>query len=218
MENTVYQQVSVRIATVTMVFFGYCSLPAFASDVKKNVLRENRKTIEGMTPYLEDPRREKENQVERVIETFGVSPGNAVADVGAGTGLFTFPLAVKVGGNGKVYAVEIVDEMLRHIGKKAKEYNLKNIQLVKSSESDPNLPHSSCDKIVVANTYHHIGDRVAFMTNLRKALKNGGSVAIISTLNAIKPPKIISEMEQAGFKLYAKHDFLKNRLFLVFKQ
>jgi ubiquinone/menaquinone biosynthesis C-methylase UbiE len=207
---------AIKTTIITIILLGYFGFSAEAANVKERVKWDNLTTTQGRVSYLEDQTREKDNQPDRVIEVFGVRPGDVVADVGSGTGLFTFRLSDKVGKDGKVIAIDILDDMLAYIDGKMKEKGIANIRLVKSSASDPHLQPASCDKILVANTYQHIGDRAAFLDHLRKSLKANGTIAIISHKGTQPPADVIKEMERTGFKLRQKFDFLKNRFFLVF--
>lgn len=202
-----------------------------------STLEKRRKSIplDKLKLKLEDPKREQMMQPDRVIDAIGVGKGDSVADVGAGTGFFSFRLATKVGVEGKVYAVDIEDELLAYIRKKMEKNKVTNIIPVKSSASDPNLPQASCDKILLVNSYAYFSDPVAFMKNIRKALKKGGLVAIIDLDEAKVKEKrklikkklplpenlrltseVIDEMKRAGFVLRESHDFLNSRHFLVF--
>ena len=192
---------------------------------------ERRKSIplNKLKTNLEDPKREKEKQPDKVIAALGVKKGETIADVGAGTGLYSFRLANRVGIEGKVYAVEIEDELLSYIRDKMAMNKVANVIPVKSSDTGPNLPDTCCDKIIVTNSYYYFKDPVMFMKNVCKGLKPGGIVAIID-LDLAKVPKnsklrdklslpseVIEEMKSVGLELLESHDFLKTRFFLVFR-
>jgi ubiquinone/menaquinone biosynthesis C-methylase UbiE len=89
-----------------------------------------------------------------LIEAMRIKPGDSVADVGCGDGIFTVPLARAVGEKGRVYAVDIDKDALRAARKRLQEANLKNVELVLGREGDPLLPTSALDSVFIMNTYH----------------------------------------------------------------
>ena len=212
------------ITILVVVLISSCCVLADDSGLKKRGPWSNLTSTRARVEFLENPAWKAENQPDRVLKVIGVKPGDVVADVGSGTGLYTFPLADKVGKNGKVYAVDILDDMLDYIDRKMKKEGVQNVELVKSSESDPHLPPSSCDTIIMANTYRHIGDKLAFFRKLRESLRKGGSIVIISVDRYHKDSetytkseqRIISEMKLAGFDLSHRYVFLNNHHFLIF--
>ena len=170
--------------------------------------------------------RDQWQQPEKVIAALQIRPGDHVADLGAGGGYFTFKLASAVGPTGKVYAVDIDREMTDLIAQEAESDAVKNVATIVAKADDPMLPPTGVDLIFTSNTYHHIGNRVAYFANLRKHLRPGGKVAIIDydrrawiegLLRHYTPSEFIKrEMEQAGYKLQQEFDFLERQSFLVF--
>ncbi len=174
---------------------------------------------------LESPQREEWQQPDHVVAALGLQPGDVVADVGAGSGYFTFRLAKVVGSGGKVYAVDIQEEMLAYIRAKMQKTGIRNIVPVRSAPIDPMLPAASCNSILLVNTYHELVDPVALMKNLRQALKPGGTIAIVNWNESVTRKKlyvpmdlVVEQMKLAGFRLSKSHDFLERQYFLVFSQ
>lgn len=165
-------------------------------------------------------------QPERVIASLEIAPGHRIADLGAGGGYFTFRLADATGAAGEVYAVDVDPGMIEYLEKRAREDAYPNVQVVLGEYEDPLLPEASADLIFTCNTYHHIEDRVAYFRNAQKYLRRDGRVAIIDykksgflglfTGHATPADVMRSEMEQAGYRLEAEHDYLSRQSFLVF--
>lgn len=169
--------------------------------------------------------RDQWQQPDRVVATLKIQPGATVADLGSGSGYFTFKLAEAVGPGGKVYAVDIDSDMIGMVGKTAKEKGIGNIEPILARPDDPLLPKSTIDLIFTSNTYHHIENRVAYFANLRQTLRPGGRLAIIELdgrswieglLSHSTPKETIKrEMEQAGYALERDSDFLDRQSFLL---
>ena len=188
-----------------------------------------KKNLDETLASVERPGRGRNGEPEKVIGSFGVRPGDTVCDIGSGSGFYSFRLARAVGDSGKVYAVDIDQDMLNYIKNKIEKAGAKNIILVKSEETDPKLPPSACDKVLIVNTYYHFWAPVTTMKNIRDVLKPGGEVAIIDFKKdrAIQGPpydqrvakdEVLSQMGEAGYRLARSYDFLKRQYFLVFQK
>ena len=174
---------------------------------------------------FDDPARDNWQLPVRVIEALGLSPGTAVADIGAGTGYFTVRLAKAVT-RGTVYAVDIEPSMLEHIRQRAAGTGLGNVMTVLGSSTSPNLP-KPVDLVLVVDTYHHVPSRPAYFRGLKASLTPGGRVAIVDFRKDAPegPPRefrfeadqIVAEMNEAGYVLDARHDFLPRQHFLIFR-
>jgi arsenite methyltransferase len=170
--------------------------------------------------------RDSWQQPDKVIAALNLHPGEIVADLGSGGGYFTFKLAKAVAPSGKVYAVDVDEDMIELISKRLKEESGNNVETILATPTDPRLPQTGVDLIFTVNTYHHIADRSAYFANARKYLRPGGRIAIIDLdrrawleglLGHYTPSETIKrEMEQAGYTLQQQLDFLDRQSFLIF--
>jgi precorrin-6B methylase 2 len=133
----------------------------------------------GGIPWLDRPGREAEERPEEVIDALGLHGGETVADLGAGSGYFTFRIAPKAGSRGKVLAVEIQDEMIETLRRRAKEQKITNVEIVKGSESDPHLSTNGIDVVLMVDVYHELAYPFEVMSAVRKALRPGGRVVFV---------------------------------------
>lgn len=129
--------------------------------------------------WLDRPDRDGEEQPERVIEAMGLAGGEVVADLGAGSGYFTFRLARAVGKTGKVLAVDIQDEMLEMIRRRATAMVINNVEEIKDTATDPHLPRATIDLVLMVDVYHELDYPYEVMTKVYEALKPGGRVVFV---------------------------------------
>lgn len=172
--------------------------------------------------------RDSWQQPERVIGELGLRPGDQVADLGAGSGYFTFRLADAVGASGRVYAVDIDSAMLDYLTQQAIERGYRNIEPVLAAPDDPRLPEAGIDLIFICDTYHHLDDRVAYFRHAARYLRPSGRIAIVDfndrwwftwLIGHWSPAdQIRREMQAAGYRLDSEHDVVERQSFLIFSR
>lgn len=133
----------------------------------------------GGMAWLERSQRADEERPQVVIDAMKLRGGEVVADLGAGTGYFAFRLASKVGKTGKVLAVDIQDEMLATLRQRAAELGFMNVEEVKASETDPHLPATGVDEVLMVDAYHELAYPFEVMSRVRESLKPGGCVILV---------------------------------------
>ena len=155
-------------------------------------------------------------QVDRVVEALHLTPGMRVADVGAGTGLFSWPLARKVGKDGVVHAVDVNPVLLGHIDRTATAEGFANVRTVLAAEDDPLLPEP-VDLVFICDTLHNIEDRAAYLDTLRRHLRPGGRIAIIDfEERGLTPKELHGWMTDADFEFVDSHDFVEDNFFVIY--
>lgn len=149
----------------------------------------------------------------KILALMQLTEGMHVADVGAGTGLFTFPMSQKVGSDGRVYAVEISDGMIEHLGKEKLRRQRDNVHVVACTERSTKLAPNSVDLVFVCDTYHHFEYPVETLASIHDALRDKGQLVIVDferipgksrewTLGHVRAGKeeVRKEIEAAGFR------------------
>ena len=179
---------------------------------------------ERWTRVFDDPKRDAWQKPQEVIEALALKPNAVAADIGAGTGYFSMRFARALP-RGKVYAVDLEPDMVKHLAARAKREHLANVVAVQAAMDDARLPEK-VDLALFVDTYHHIDDRRRYFARLKESLKPGGRVAIIDfTLDSetgppprarVSPERVKSELAAAGYKLADEYTFLENQYFLIF--
>jgi len=162
---------------------------------------------------------------EKLVAVCGIKPGMSVADIGAGTGLFTRLFAVAVGNEGKVYAVDIADKFVKYIGKTCEAAGLKNVVGVVCTEDSAKLPPDSIDLAYICDVYHHFEFPYKTMASIHQALRKDGRVVLVDFRReeGVSAEWIVKhvragqdvfnrEIESCGFKLVEEPVELKKAL------
>lgn len=180
---------------------------------------------------FERPGREVYDKRYAIIEASGVRPGMVVADIGAGTGLFTRLFAQKVGPQGKVYAVDISPAFIENILKSTKQQGFNNVEGVINSAREVALADNSIDIAFLVDTYHHFEYPVSMLSSIHQSLVPGGILIIIDfrrdpqhssrwVMGHVRAGKgtVIDEITKAGFRLLDDKPILRTNYYLVFSK
>lgn len=137
---------------------------------------------------LDSPERIASMKVPELIAKLGIQKEQIVADIGAGSGALTGPLAVATGPRGVVYASDIDKALLAHVAQRAQSSRLANVRTVLGTFTDPLLPQQ-VDLALMNDVLHHVQDKAAYVKNVAKYLKRGGRLAIIDFMADAGPHK-----------------------------
>jgi len=179
---------------------------------------------------FENERREVYAKRMEIVAASGVKPGMTVADIGAGTGLFTMLFADAVKPGGSVVAVDISPAFVDYIRETAKKRRVRNVTAILSDGTDTQLPEASVDLAYLSDVYHHFEHPAETLASIRKALKPGGRMVVVDyqRIPGVTPAArvahvrvdkqtAIGEIEAAGFRLVEeKKKMMRDNYFLVF--
>lgn len=203
--------------------------PRNATAARINARYEQKTNARQWERNFEHEGREAFDHRDDILAALAIQPGQTVADIGAGSGLFTMAFAEVVGESGRVYAVDIQDYFLEHIEQRANKAGYTNITTLKAKPRTANLPSNSVDIIFLCDVFHHIEYPMTYLTSLRAALRPNGRLILIDyiadsdttsdfMLNHIRatPTEFRAEIEAAGFVFETEHGGLEENFFFVF--
>lgn len=216
--------------TLLLILSLLCVPPAAAQDPAKRDHKQMQHLHNDPKAYmkaLEDPRRDEYQKPHEVMHALGIKPGEIIADIGAGTGYFTFHLARHVGAKGKVYAVDVSPDMIRHINRRIRDGKTANVVTVLADNDDPLLPDGSVNRFFICDVWHHVENQTKYLSLMKTIIKPGGEIVMIDFHKKelpFGPPMemkiaredLIKQMETNGFRLAKEHTFLPYQYFLVF--
>lgn len=180
---------------------------------------------------LENSKRIASLKIEEVLARLKLKPGDIVADIGAGTGVFTRPLARAVGPTGKVFSVEVDQALLDDIDKRSRQEQLENIQTVLGEFNDPKLPSRQMDLAFFHDVLHHIEHRETYLKALASYLKPAGRIVVIDLVmdknnpgspHANEPEMYVTKedvarwMDKAGFYPVEEFDLFTEKYFVIY--
>jgi ubiquinone/menaquinone biosynthesis C-methylase UbiE len=176
---------------------------------------------------LEDPQRDAYQKPHEVLSALRLKPGETIADIGAGSGYFTFRLSHFVGEKGKIYAVDVSPDMILYINRRVRDLKVNNVISILADPDDPLLPDRSVNRFFFSESWHHIENQTKYLSLMKRMLKPGGEIVMIDFHKKeipVGPPlemriareDLIKLMEQNGFRLAKEHTFLPYQYFLVF--
>jgi precorrin-6B methylase 2 len=178
--------------------------------------------------WLERSTRPQEENTELAIKNLPIDKKSVVADIGAGSGYYTFRIAKKVP-EGKVYAVEIQDPAIKYLEDRSKELGFDNVVTIKGTEKSPMLPENSIDLAIMVDVYHELEYPHEVLQNIKKSLKPDGKLLLIEyrgedpkvaikRLHKMTVEQVTKELSANGFTLIQNGQFMKIQHFLVFEK
>lgn len=178
--------------------------------------------------WLERPKREQEERTDLLIKSMQIKPADRIADIGAGSGYFSFRMSDLVP-SGKVFAVDISPQMLGIIRAKIKEQKVTNVIPIQSTITRTMLEPSSMDKALIVDAYHEFSHPREMANSIFKSLKKDGQLILIEyrkedkrvpikPLHKMTEKQAIKEIEVVGFKWEKTLSVLPQQHFMIFKK
>ncbi len=215
------------IAFLSLVFVSVCVHAQDAAKRDRHQMHELHNDPKSYIGALDDPKRDAYQKPHEVLTALNIKPGEAIADIGAGSGYFSMKLAHFVGDKGKVYAVDVSPDMVRHVNRRIRETKTTNVVTILADNDDPLLADRSVNRFFICDVWHHVENQPKYLSLMKKMLKPGGEIVMIDFHKKelpFGPPMqmkiaredVIKQLEANGFRLTKEHTFLPYQYFLVF--
>ena len=174
---------------------------------------------------LERPERLAKLKADEVMAQLNLKPGDLVADIGAGSGVYSWPLARAVAPGGTLFAVEVDQGFVDFIREGAQKRGLDNVFPVLGEFTDPRLPVRNLDLAFFHNVLHHVEGRQAYLETLSGYLKPNARIVIIDLTEGHKEPEMKMTLDQVkdwmaaiGFRMTGDYSVFEDRFFAVFSR
>jgi SAM-dependent methyltransferase len=184
--------------------------------------------------FFNNPRREEWEKTSLLINALQIKPGDYIADVGCGTGYYTFPFAEKAGPTGRVFAIETNEKHVEYITDFVKRNRVSNVRPIRSKINDICL-NEKVDMVYLCSLYPMIyltsmeKPKDMFFESIKQAMKPGGRLVIVDNdivelptipyhASCIDRRLVIAQLKYYGFRLVATHQFIPQRYMLVFQK
>ncbi len=166
--------------------------------------------VERFARHFDDPSRDGWQRPHEVVQLMQLQAGQVVADIGAGTGYFLSHLAQAVGPKGKVLALDVEPNMVEYMRRRGSAQGWSQVFPSVIPSDDPKLQAGTVDRVLIVNTWHHIGQRPAYAAKLARALKRGGSVWVVDFTpesdigppadHRLSPEEVVAELAGGGLR------------------
>jgi ubiquinone/menaquinone biosynthesis C-methylase UbiE len=177
--------------------------------------------------WLTRPERIQEEEPDRMLAALDIKRGSVVADIGAGVGYHVWRLAEIVGPAGKVIGEDIQQGMVERLTKNINDRQLRNVEVILGTPTDPKLPKNAIDLLLMVDVYHEFSEPVAMLRKIQEALKPDGRVVLvefrkedpsvpIQALHKMSLQEVRAELEAVGFKFQRSLEFLPWQHIIVF--
>jgi ubiquinone/menaquinone biosynthesis C-methylase UbiE len=178
--------------------------------------------------WLERPEREDEEAPSKALDALALTPGMAVADIGAGSGYYTSRIAKRVGPSGRVYATDIQPGMIQLLDRRVTAEGLTNVTTILGGMDDPKLPPASIDLAIMVDVYHELQAPQLFLQRLKGAFKPGGRLVLLEfrkedpkipilEVHKMSVAEVTQEMEAEGYAIDRVIDTLPWQHIIVIK-